>query len=86
MHSFPPPPHSPILFPTRNSELGTLHSFPPLSSHSALSTLHSALREALSTLSPTLNTKRGDNPLFVYDLLLSLLLSSKLLFWQVRHE
>uniref|UniRef100_A0ACD5GRH5 Uncharacterized protein n=1 Tax=Desertifilum tharense IPPAS B-1220 TaxID=1781255 RepID=A0ACD5GRH5_9CYAN len=28
---------------TRNSELGTLHSFP----HSALSTLHSALGEAL---------------------------------------
>uniref|UniRef100_A0ACD5GV30 Uncharacterized protein n=1 Tax=Desertifilum tharense IPPAS B-1220 TaxID=1781255 RepID=A0ACD5GV30_9CYAN len=38
MHSFPHP------LPTRNSELGTLHSFP----HSALSTLHSALFPPLS--------------------------------------
>uniref|UniRef100_A0ACD5H159 Uncharacterized protein n=1 Tax=Desertifilum tharense IPPAS B-1220 TaxID=1781255 RepID=A0ACD5H159_9CYAN len=55
LHSVPPTspsPHPPTLFPSRNSELGTRNfalssPIPPPSSHSALSTLHSALREAL---------------------------------------
>uniref|UniRef100_A0ACD5GPZ1 Uncharacterized protein n=1 Tax=Desertifilum tharense IPPAS B-1220 TaxID=1781255 RepID=A0ACD5GPZ1_9CYAN len=47
-------PHPPILFPTRNSELGTLHSFPPIPpSSSPLGTRNFALFSPHLPISPS---------------------------------